>query len=258
MTKGHLIGVAIAALLAAVPLMAATEPGASPNPLLAPWTGPYGGVPAFDKVRIEDFKPALEKAMADELAELDAIAGNPEKPTFANTIAAMESAGKEFDRSSTIFGIYSSTMDTKDFQAVETEMAPKLAEFGDKIVQNKALFARVAAVYDARESLSLTPEQKRLVWLDYTNFVHAGAKLGDAAQKRMSEINQRLATLFTKFSQNLLGDEADYVLYLERESDLAGLPDGFRKGASAAAETRGHKGHWAILNTSTSPAPWST
>jgi peptidyl-dipeptidase Dcp len=258
MTKGHLIGVAIAALLAAVPLMAATEPGASPNPLLAPWTGPYGGVPAFDKVRIEDFKPALEKAMADELAELDAIAGNPEKPTFANTIAAMESAGKEFDRSSTIFGIYSSTMDTKDFQAVETEMAPKLAEFGDKIVQNKALFARVAAVYDARESLSLTPEQKRLVWLDYTNFVHAGAKLGDAAQKRMSEINQRLATLFTKFSQNLLGDEADYVLYLERESDLAGLPDGFRKGASAAAETRGHKGHWAILNTRSSMEPFLT
>jgi len=205
MTKGHLIGAAIAALIAALPLMARAEP-APANPLLAPWTGPYGGVPAFDKVRIEDFKTALEKAMADELAELDAIAGNPEKPTFAKTIAAMESAGKEFDRSSTIFGIYSSTMDTKDFQAVETEMAPKLAEFGDKIVQNKALFARVAAVYDARETLSLTPEQKRLVWLDYTNFVHAGAKLGDAAQKRMSEINQRLAALFTKFSQNLLAD----------------------------------------------------
>lgn len=258
MTKGHLVGAAIAALLAAVPMMAAAQPPADANPLLAAWTGPYGGVPPFDKVRIEHFKPALEKAMADELAELDAIATNPEKPTFANTIAALESAGKEFDRSSTVFGIYSSTMDTKEFQAVETEMAPKLAEFGDKIVQNKPLFARVAAIYEARESLHLTPEQARLVWLDYTNFVHAGAKLDDAAQKRLSEINQRLATLFTKFSQNLLGDEADYVLYLDRESDLAGLPDGFRKGAAAAAETRGRKGHWAILNTRSSMEPFLT
>ena len=256
--KGHLFGAAIAALLAVVPMVAAAEPASPRNPVLAPWTGPFGGVPPFDKVRIEDFKPALEAAMADELAELDAIAKNPEKPTYANTIAAMESAGKEFDRSSTIFGIFSSTMDTKEFQAVESEMAPKLAEFGDKIVQNKPLFARVAAIYDARESLGLTPEQKRLVWLDYTNFVHAGAKLDDASQKRLSEINQRLATLFTQFSQNLLADEAGYVLYLERESDLAGLPESFRAGAAAAADAHGHKGQWAILNTRSSMEPFLT
>jgi len=248
-------------ILAAVVLLAASPTiagDAAENPLVAKWTGPFGGVPPFDKVRVADFRPALEKAMADELAEIDAIAANPEKPTFANTIAALESAGKEFDRSSTIFGIYSSTMDTKDFQAVETEMAPKLAEFGDKIVQNKKLFARVAAIYDARESLGLTPEQKRLVWLDHTNFVHAGAKLDDAAQKRMSEINQRLAALFTKFSQNLLADEHDYVLFLDREEDLAGLPDSVRQGAAAAAEARGHKGQWAILNTRSSMEPFLT
>ena len=243
------------ALLAASPGSAAETPE---NPLLAKWTGPYGGVPPFDRVRLADFRPALEKAMADQLAEIDAIAANPEKPTFANTIAALESTGKEFDRSSTIFGIYSSTMDTKDFQGIESEMAPKLAEFGDRIVQNKALFARINAVYAARDALGLTPEQKRLVWLDYTNFVHAGAQLGGAAQKRLSEINQRLATLFTKFSQNLLGDEHDYVLFLEKESDLDGLPEGVRAAAAAAAEGRGRKGQWAILNTRSSMEPFLT
>ena len=257
MVRGHLLGVALAAILVALPLLAA-ETATATNPLLGKWTGPYGGVPPFDKVQVADFRPALEKAMADELEEIDAIAKSAEKPTFANTIAALESAGKEFDRVSAIFGIYSSTMNTKDFQAVETEMAPKLAEFGDKIVQNEALFARVAAVYDARESLGLTAEQKRIVWLDYTNFVHAGARLDAGAKKRLSEINQKLAGLFTRFSQNLLGDEAEYVLYLDREADLAGLPDSVRKGAAAAAESRGHKGQWAISNTRSSMEPFLT
>jgi len=243
-----------AGMMAAGPAVTAGEP--PENPLLAKWTGPYGGVPPFDRVRMADFRPALEKAMSDELAELEAIARNPEEPTFANTIAALESAGKEFDRASTIFGIYSSTMSTKDFQAVETEMAPKLAEFGDKIVQNEALFTRVASICQARDALGLTPEQKRLVWLDYTNFVHAGAQLAGAPQKRLAEINQRLATLFTKFSQNLLADENDDVLFLEKESDLEGLPDAVRRGAAAAAETRGHKGQWAILNTRSSMEPF--
>jgi len=255
MFKGTILLAGAAILLAVAPLAGAD---AAENPLLAKWTGPYGGVPPFDKVTVAGFRPALEKAMADELAEIDAIAANPENPTFANTIAALESAGKEFDRSSTIFGIYSSTMSTKDFQAVETEMAPKLAEFGDRIVQNRKLFARVAAVYDARETLGLTPEQKRLVWLDYTNFVHAGAKLEGGAAKRMSEINQKLAALFTKFSQNLLADEHDYVLFLDKESDLEGLPEGVRQGAAAAAEARGHKGQWAILNTRSSMEPFLT
>jgi peptidyl-dipeptidase Dcp len=257
MSKGHLFGAVLAAMLLVAPLVGA-ESAPPENPLLAQWTGPYGGVPPFDKVRVADFKPALERAMADELKEVDAIAKNTEKPTFQNTIAALESAGKEFDRATSIFGIYGSTMDTKDFQAVETEMAPKLAEFSDKIVQNKELFARVGAIYDARDTLSLTPEQKRLVWLDYTNFVHAGAKLDETAKKRLSEINQRLASLFTKFSQNLLGDETDYVLFLEKESDLAGLPESVRNGAASAAESRGHKGQWAILNTRSSMEPFLT
>ncbi len=257
MSNFPVFGILAAAMGAVVPLMAAPPPKPV-NPLMAEWTGPYAGVPPLDRVKITDFKPALESAMTAQLQEIDAIVRNPAKPTFDNTIVALEKSGKAFDRVTNIFGIYSSTMDTADFQAVETEMAPKLAAFGDQIVQNKPLFARIATVYDARDSLGLTPEQKRLAWLDYTNFVHAGAKLDDAAMKRMAEINQRLATLFTKFSQNLLGDEHDYVLVLDKEGDLAGLPDSVRRGASAAAESRGYKGKWAILNTRSSMEPFLT
>ena len=249
-------GLLVATLAAAVALAAA--PVQTQNPLLQKWTGPYGGVPPFDKVKVADFKPALETAMADNLKEIDAIAKNPAKPTFENTIAALEKAGKELDRAGTIYAVFRSTMSSDDFQKVEAEMAPKLAAFQDQIVQNRELFARIAAVYDARETSGLTPEQKRLVWLDYTNFVHEGARLEGDARKRVADINERLASLFTTFSQNLLADETDYVLYLDKEADLAGLPDGARAGAAEAAEARGHKGQWAILNTRSSMEPFLT
>ncbi|HEV8702093.1 MAG TPA: M3 family metallopeptidase [Candidatus Polarisedimenticolia bacterium] len=248
---GLLVVAAAVAVLAATPLKAE-------NPLLQKWSGPYGGVPPFDKVKVADFKPALEAAMAENLKEIDAIAKSPAKPDFENTIAAFERAGKALERISPIYNVFRSTMSTDEFQKVETEMAPKLAAFNDQIVQNRELFSRIAAVYDARESSGLTPEQKRLVWLDYTTFVHAGARLEGAARQRVAEINQRLATLFTTFSQNLLADETDYVLYLEKESDLAGLPTGARAGAAEAAEARGRKGQWAILNTRSSMEPFLT
>jgi len=228
------------------------------NPLLAPWTGPYGGVPPFDKVKVEHFRPALEAAMAEQLAEIDKIASDPAPPTFENTLAALERSGRTLDRVATVFGVYGSTMSTPDFQKVEEEMAPKLAAFSDQITQNEKLFKRIAAVYEARDAASLTPEQKRLAWLDYTNFVRAGAKLEPAAKKRLSEINQRLAALYTKFGQNLLADEADYVLFLDKEPDLAGLPDSVRSAAAAAAEERGQKGKWAVLNTRSSMEPFLT
>ena len=251
MSRNGSLLVAAAVVLAAASLRAE-------NPLLEKWTGPHGGVPPFDKARVADFKPALETAMAENLKEVEAIAKNPAKPDFGNTIAALERAGKLLERVSAIYGVFSSTMSTDDFQKVETEMAPKLAAFNDQIIQNKELFSRVSAVYDARESSGLTSEQKRLVWLDYTTFVRAGARLDGAARQRVTEINQRLASLFTKFSQNLLADEKDYVLYLDKESDLSGLPDGVRAGAAAAAEARNHKGQWAILNTRSSMEPFLT
>jgi len=231
---------------------------AAGNPLTAPWTGPFGGVPHFDKVKVQDMKPALEAAMSEQLAEVEQIARRPDAPTFENTIAAMERGGRSFDRVTTYYGVWSSTMNGPEFQAVEREMAPSLAAFGDQITQNERLFARIAAVYESRDQARLTPEQKRLAWLYYTNFVRAGARLDATAKKRLSEINQRLASLYTSFSQNVLADETDYVHVLETEEDLKGLPDSLRAAASAAAESRGHKGRWAVLNTRSSVDPFLT
>ncbi len=249
----------LTALLLCSAALAAPAPEAPvENPLLAPWTGPHGGVPPFDQVKVKDFAPALDAAMADALKEVDAIANDPAAPTFDNTIAAMENTGRALDNATTIFGVFSSTMSTAEFQKVEEEMEPKLAAFSDQITQNSRLFGRIAAVYDVRDKAELTPEQKRLTWLDYTNFVRAGAKLDGPAKERLTAINQRLATLFTKFSQNLLADETDDVLYLDKEADLAGLPDSLRTAAAAAAEQRDHKGQWAILNTRSSMEPFLT
>ena len=228
------------------------------NPLLATWSGPYGGVPPLAAVKVDQFQPALEASMAEYLAEVDAIAANPAPPDFENTIAALERSGRTFARVQAVYEIFQSTMNTPEFQPVENEMAPKIAELGDKIVQNGKLFARIAAVYEKREVSNLTPEQKRLVWLDYTRFVHAGAQLDEAGKARLSAINQRLASLFTTFSQNVLADESERMLVLESEADLAGLPDSLREAAASAAESRGKKGQWAILNTRSSMEPFLT
>ena len=244
------------------PVVAAPAPepqaAVADNPLLQPWTGPYSGVPPFDKVRIEDFVPALEAGMAENLAEIDRIAGNPEPPTFDNTIAAMERSGRTLDRVGTVYGIWSSNMNSPEFQPIEREMAPKLAAFSDKITQNEALFRRIEAVYNSPEKSQLTPEQQRLTWLAYTNFVRAGAKLDAAKKARMSEINQQLAGLYTNFSQNVLADETDHFLVIESEADLAGLPQSLRDSAAAAATAKGQPGKWVITNTRSSVDPFLT
>ena len=227
-------------------------------PLLAPWQGPYGGVPPFDRITPAALQPALEAAMALQLEAIERIVTNPAAPDFANTIAALEKSGRELDQAMTIFGIYTSTLNDPAVQAVERELAPKLAAFNDRITQNEKLFARIAAVYAARERSALSSEQQRLTWLYYTNYVRAGASLDGKAKQRLSAINQRLASLYTSFSQNILAEEDGQALILAGEADLAGLPDSLRAGAAAAAESRGQKGKWAILNTRSSVEPFLT
>lgn len=228
------------------------------NPLLKVWAGPYGGVPPFDRVRVEHFKPALEAAMAENLAEIDAIANDSAAPTFENTIAAMERAGATLERVATVYGIWAGTMSTPEVRGVEREMGPKLAAFNDKITQNSALFKRIEAVYNAPEKSKLTAEQQRLAWRYYTNFVRAGARLGAAEKKRLSEINQQLAGLYTNFSQHLLADETDLYLELKSEADLAGLPQSLKDAAAQTAEAKGKKGSWMIANTRSSVDPFLT
>jgi len=196
--------------------------------------------------------------MAEHLAELDAIANNPAAPTFANTIAAMERSGRALDRASTVYYIYSSSLSDDAVQEVERNIEPKMAAFRDRITQNEKLFARIANVYETRESSGLTAEEQRLTWLVYTNFVRAGAKLDAASKKRLGEINQSLAGLFTRFSQNLLGDESQQYLVLETADDLAGLPDSLRAGFAADAKRRGKEGKWVVANTRSSVEPFLT
>ena len=227
------------------------------NPLIPKWTGPFGGVPPFDRVKVEHFAPALEAAMAEHLAEIDRIAADPAAATFENTLAALERAGRTLDRVSAVYYVFASTMRTPEFQEVEREMEPKLAAHRDRIVQNETLFERLAAVHEGPERARLDAEQQRLAWDKYTDFVRTGARLDEGAKKKLADINQRLATLYTKFSQNVLADEGRFTL-VESESDLQGLPEAQRASAAAEAASRGHEGKWAILNTRSSVEPFLT
>ena len=235
-----------------------TTPTSETNPLLAKWEGPFGGVPPFDRVQVALFKPALEAGMTEQLAEIDRIANDPAAPDFENTIVALERAGKTLARVSTLYGIWAATMATPEFQAVQREMAPRLAAFQDKITQNEALFKRIDAVYNSPAKSRLNPEQQRLAWLYYTNFVRAGARLKPEAKTRLSQINQQLAGLFTKFSQNVLAEETDQFMVLKSEEELAGLPQSERDAAAAAAETKKQPGAWVIMNTRSSIDPFLT
>ncbi|HEY7785030.1 MAG TPA: M3 family metallopeptidase [Pyrinomonadaceae bacterium] len=234
------------------------ENAAKPNPLTRKWEGPFGGVPAFDRVEVALFKPALEEAMAGKLAEIDRIVQNPAPATFDNTITAMETAGDTLDRVQTVYNVWGSTMNSPEFGSVQREMAPKLAAFNDKIVQNEALFKRISAVYESKDKAKLTPEQQRLAWLYYTNFVRAGARLDAPAKARLSQINQQLAGLYTRFSQNVLAEENEQHIALKNEEDLAGLPESVRDAAAAAAAAQKMPNTWLIVNTRSSIDPFLT
>ncbi len=228
------------------------------DPLLASWTGPFGGVPPYGKFRVADIKTAMDEGIARQLAEVDRIANDPEPPTFADTVVALERAGQALARASAVYGVYTSAMNDEEMQKIQSDVSPKLAALQDRIVQNPKLFARLAAVYEKRDALQLTREEQRLLWLDYTGFVRQGARLGEAAKKELAELNQLLATLSTNFSQNLLAEEGTGMVLLEREADLAGLPVALREQAAAAAASRGKAGRWAIVVTRSSTDPFLT
>jgi peptidyl-dipeptidase Dcp len=228
------------------------------NPLLAEWEGPYGGIPPFDRVQISLLKPALEAAMAEQLAETQKIANDPAPPDFENTIAALERSGRTLKRVTTIYSVWGATMSSPEYQVVQREMEPRIASFRDQIFQNEALFERIEAVYNSPAKAKLNAEQQRLTWLYYTNFVRAGARLSADAKKRLSQINQQLAGLYTRFSQNVLAEETDQFLVLKSEDELAGLPQSLRDAAAAAAESKKQPGTWVIMNTRSSIDPFLT
>ncbi len=227
------------------------------NILLQAFKGPYGGVPAFDKMSLSDLEPAFEKAMAINLKEIEAIANNPAPPTFENVIVALEKAGAELSRIYTYYGIWRSNKSSPEFREIQGKLSPKLSAFSTKIIQNEKLFARVKAVYESDEMKQLTPEEQRVTWMRYNRFARNGATLDGEAKKRYAEINQELATLHTQFSNNVLADEENYVTYIT-EDQLDGLPASFVTAAKAAADARGESGKYAITNTRSSMDPFLT
>ncbi len=227
------------------------------NVFLAEWTGPYGGVPAFDKIDLTQLKPALEAAIAMNLAEIDAIAENPEPASFENTILAMEDSGRDINRIFAYYSILSGNLSSPEFRAIQQEMAPKLSEYNSKITQNDKLFARVKTVHASGAVKKMRPDQQRLVQLVYDGFARNGATLGGDAKARYAAINQRLAELHTKFANNVLHDEESYVTYLT-DDQLGGLSQSLIKSAAAAAESRGQPGKYAITNTRSSMDPFLT
>ena len=211
---------------------------ATSNPLLAPWATPYG-LPPFDQVAPEHFRPAFEAALKAQREEIEAIAQSPETPSFDNTVAAFDRSGRLLARLDGLFYNLTSSETSPALQAVEMELAPLLAAHSSAIYMHAGLFRRIDALHGQRETLSLTDEQRRFLERLHLDFVRAGARLAPAAQRRYAQVMERLAQLTTRFSQNVLADEAAFRLVLRTEEDFAGLPDFVRTAARQAAADRG-------------------
>lgn len=248
---------------AEVPEVMATEstqvapPATSPvqDPLLAAWTGPYGGVPPWDAVEPSRILPAFERAAADYLGEIDAIVAQRDPPTFDNTLVALERAGKPLDRVVTMFFVLASNMNTPEIQQLTGILEPKLTEVVDRVKFNPGLFARVQAVYQARGTAGLNAEQTALVEKVYDDFVHRGANLPPEKQARIGAINQALAKLYTEFGNRVQADEDTWVVL--GADDLAGLPESLVRTYEAAAKERGLQGY-AVVNTRSAVDPFLT
>src|SRR5262249_14274622 len=232
----------------------AFAPSADNNPL-DKWNGRFG-VPAFDRIKPEHFRAAFARAFAAHAAEIAAIVGNTAAPTFANTIAALETSGEALTRTVDVFDLLAGAHNNEEILAIEREVAPVKAKHWDSIHMDATLFGRVERLYRARDQLALSAEERRVLERYYVKFVRAGAALDAAAKARLADINARLATLGTAFSQNVLADEQSFTLALDGEEDLAGLPDFVRTAARAAAEERGFPGKHVIPTSRSSIEPF--
>ena len=218
------------------------------NPLLADWKTPFG-LPPFDKIKDDDFAPAFETAMDEARANIAKIAENPDAPTFANTIEALERADAPLNRVLGVFFNVAGADSNPKREELQRDFSPKLAAYGSEITNNKPLFQRVETLWNQRDSLDLTEEQQRVLMLTRRGFVRSGADLEGYAADRLTEVKGQLAVLSTQFTQNLLADERDWYMELA-EDELDGLPDFLIAAARAAGQEKGLKA--PIITTSRS------
>ncbi len=219
------------------------------NPFFADWTTP-DGVPSFDAIKPEHFRPAYARAIAEHDAEIAAIAAEPAPPSFANTIAALETSGRALTRISNVFHVLAGAHSNDALLEIEREIAPQMARHWNNIHSNGALFGRIEALMRDAATLALTDEQKRVIERYHTTFRRAGAGLDETAKKRLAAIIERLAALGTAFSQNVLADEQAFKLVLQSAAELAGLPDFIREAMKSDAEERGLDGYVVTLSRS--------
>ncbi len=251
--------VVAAAGLAACTHAVAADPAPSPerpNPLLMPWAGPHGGVPPLDRLRVDDFAPALQAGMALQRRDIAAITANCAQPDFANTVLALERSGDLLWRARSMFRLWANSLSTPAMRQLERQMAPQIAAHNDEMTQNLQLFRRIESVVQSAEMRRLTPEQQRLVWLYRTDFIKQGARLDPAAKQAVARINQRLAALQTEFSQNLLADEQKQALVVTDADDLVGLMPADVAALAQEARRRGLADRWVVANVRSAMEPF--
>lgn len=224
------------------------------NPFFTEFDTPYG-VPPFDKIKIEHYMPAFIEGIRQDSLEIEAIANNPEAPTFANTIEALENSGAVLDRvAGVFFNIYSA--DTNDdLDEIAEKVSPLMTEHSDNVLLNAKLFARVKEIYEQRDSLGLTHEQYRLLENKYKAFVRSGAELSDEQKSRLREINKELSLLDIKFGGNVLDETNAYQKWIENEEDLIGLPQDVKNAAAEEAAAAGQPGKWLFTTQKSSFIP---
>lgn len=232
-------------ILIAVALALLTGSRASANPLFGPWDTPFG-VPPFDEIELEHYRPAFDEGMKRHKKEIAAIIEKRSAATFENTIEALERSGALLDRVASVFFAMKSAMTNEDVEAIAKDVVPKLSRHGDEILLSSPLFRRVEAVYRQRDELGLAPEQRKLLEEHYKSFVRGGAKLAGDEKERLKQINVELSLLSLKFGENVLKENNKFEMVVEDEADLAGLPPGAMSAAAEAAAERGHQGKWAF------------
>src|ERR1043166_748817 len=238
--------------VAQITAVSAADP--TTNPLLKESSLPFK-FPRFDKIKNEDFKPAIEAGMREQLKEIDPIANNSVKSTFDNTIVALEKTGRTLDRAERIFSNLNACNTNPEMQKIDKEIAPKLSAHRDAIHLNAKLFARIQQLYDNPDKLGLDPESAYLLERYYKDFVRAGAKLSDTDKEKLKKINAELATLQTQFEQNVLKEKNASSVVVDRKEDLRGLSDNQMAGVTAAAKAEHKEGKFVIQMQNTTGQP---